>query len=293
MKDNNYLNEEKYQKAEKAISFVAIIVLIIGLCIGGFLIYKGVAKPETATVDELQVQLETKKQELESKGLRYSSFAKYSDGEVYDLKIIIDALNPSFNHCAFDEYKNNSITKDYCSAKNSTGDFASTSSIMFGAFICIAAFIIAGSIFAFAKRRHILAFSTQQAMPVVKEGIDEIAPTIGGAAEHIAKGIKKGLDDTDKENEDHGSSSRHKTGSSSGHSSSSISHSSNGVTSHNLTSGNSTISHRSDGVSSHSFSNGSSSISHHSDGSSSHSITTGNVTISHNSDGSTTHTVTN
>lgn len=199
MTENKYLNEQKYQKAEKSITLVAVLVLVVGLCIGGFLIYRGVAKPATSKVDELKVQLETKKQELESKGIKFNEFAKYSDGEEYDLKIITKALDPSFPNCEFDEYKNNSLTKEYCAAKNSTGDFASTGSIMFGAFICIATCMIAGSIFMFAKRRHILAFSAQQVMPVAKEGINEMAPTIGNAAGEIAKGIKKGLNDADDE----------------------------------------------------------------------------------------------
>lgn len=198
MAENKYLNEEKYQKAEKSITLVAILVLVVGLCIGGFLIYKGVAKPGTSKVEELKVQLETKKSELESKGVKFNTFAKYSDGEEYNLKIITKALDPSFDNCAFDEYKNNSITKEYCAAKNSTGDFASTGSIMFGSFICIATCMVSGFIFMIAKRRHILAFQAQQVMPIAKEGIDEMAPTIGNAAGEIAKGLKKGLTDNQK-----------------------------------------------------------------------------------------------
>lgn len=198
MAENKYLNEEKYQKAEKAITLVAILVLVVGLCIGGFLIYKGVAKPGTSKVEELKVQLETKKSELEAKGIKFSSFTKYSDGEAYDLKIITNVLDPSFDHCAFDEYKNNSITKEYCAAKNSTGDFASSGSIMIGVFICFATCMISGFLFMFAKQRHIVAFQAQQVMPVAKEGIDEMAPTIGNAAGEIAKGIKKGLNDDEK-----------------------------------------------------------------------------------------------
>ena len=198
MAENKYLNEEKYQKAEKSITLVAILILVIGLCIGGFLIYKGVAKPGTSKVEDLKVQLENKKSELEAKGIKFSSMAKYSDGEEYDLKIITNALDPSFDYCAFDEYKNNSITKEYCTAKNSTGDFASKGSMILGVFICIATCMISGFVFMFAKQRHIVAFQAQQVMPIAKEGIDEIAPTIGNAAGEIAKGIKKGLEDEDK-----------------------------------------------------------------------------------------------
>ncbi len=198
MTENKYLNEEKYKKTEKSITLVAILILVVGLCVGGFLIYKGVAKPGTSKVEDLKVVLETKKSELESKGVKFSTFTKYSDGEAYDLKIITEALDPSFDHCAFDDYKNNSITKEYCAAKNSIGEFASSGSIMIGVFICIATCMISGFIFTVAKGRHILAFQAQQVMPVAKEGINEMAPTIGNVAEEITKGIKKGLSDDEK-----------------------------------------------------------------------------------------------
>ena len=50
-----------------------------------------------------------------------------------------------------------------------------------------------------AHRREIAAFTTQQVMPVAKEGINGMASTIGNAAGEIAKGIKKGLNEADKE----------------------------------------------------------------------------------------------
>lgn len=198
MNENKFLNEEKYQKTEKSITIIAIIILLVGLCIGGYLIYNGVAKPKTSNVDVLEGKLEQKKKELENKGIVYDSFAKYSDGEKYELKIITDALDPSFNNCAFDEYKNNSITKEYCNAKNSTGEFASTTSIMFGAFICIATCMIAGIILMIAKRRKILAFTAQQTIPIAKEGINEMAPTFGNVAKEISKGIKEGISEDKK-----------------------------------------------------------------------------------------------
>ena len=52
-----------------------------------------------------------------------------------------------------------------------------------------------------AHRREITAFTTQQVMPVAKEGINEMAPTIGNAAGEIAKGIKKGINEANKEDE--------------------------------------------------------------------------------------------
>ena len=73
---------------------------------------------------------------------------------------------------------------------------------MLGGFIIIATSMISGSIYVFAKRREITAFTTQQVMPVVKEGIEEMAPTVGGAAKEVAKGVKEGLNEADKEDEE-------------------------------------------------------------------------------------------
>ena len=193
MDEKKYLNEEKYQKTEKGITVFAILILVVGLLIGGFLIYCGIAKPATSKVDVLEKNLEEKRNELISKGIEYDKSSKYTDGEKYDLYIITKALDPSFQYCEFDECKNNSITKEYCAAKNSISEFSNRTSIMFGAFICIATFMIFVSVLTFAKRRHILAFTTQQTMPVAKESIDEMAPTIGNAAGEIAKGITKGI----------------------------------------------------------------------------------------------------
>ena len=47
------------------------------------------------------------------------------------IEIIDDALDESFDHCAFDEAKNNSYTSKYCSIKNNqTDDLKNISVIM-------------------------------------------------------------------------------------------------------------------------------------------------------------------
>lgn len=121
---------------------------------------------------------------------------------------IDSALSSTFSSC---EFKNseNTYTEKYCSLKNQLADIndgfskkqASFSCIpfyMFGGFIIVASCMIAGSIYAFAKRREILAFSAQQVMPVAQEGIDKMAPTMGNVAKEITKGIKDGLKDEDE-----------------------------------------------------------------------------------------------
>ncbi len=188
MNNNEYLNEEKYQKTKNKIKVILVIAFLIGISIGGFLLYKGLGNSAESKIEKLEKELKTQKKELEDKGVQYDSLAKYTDGEVYDLKIITNALDPSFDHCAFDEYKNNSITRKYCSLKNANGDFARTGYIMFGGFIIFVTCIICGTNFvALTKGREVMAFHTQQAMPIVKETAEEIAPTIGKASSTIAK----------------------------------------------------------------------------------------------------------
>ena len=145
-----FLTEENYERGKKKLKMIAIIVLVIGLLIGGSLITVGILKQSKTnsnysedTIKKLQndieaekvslgtkktelegkrdealrvekQNLENKKQELISKGIKYDNSTKYDDGESYDLKVITNALDPSFNYCAFDEYENNVITRDYC-----------------------------------------------------------------------------------------------------------------------------------------------------------------------------------
>ena len=80
---------------------------------------------------------------------------------------------------------------------SSFGGFAAGGFMMVpGLFLTAVGFIVR---FLIGNRREITAYTTQQVMPVAKEGIEEMAPTIGNAVGEIAKGIKKGLNDADKE----------------------------------------------------------------------------------------------
>ena len=84
---------------------------------------------------------------------------------------------------------------------------------MFGGFVIISSLMISAFIYTIAKRREILAFATQQTMPIAKEGMEKMAPTIGKVGKtivkdmapaygEIAKEISKGIKDGLKENKD-------------------------------------------------------------------------------------------
>jgi len=83
------------------------------------------------------------------------------------------------------------------------GSMSSFGSFAIGGFMLVFGFGIAGvggQLLFISHRREITAYMAQQGMPIAKEGIDKMAPTIGKAAGTIAKGIKEGLKDDDKEN---------------------------------------------------------------------------------------------
>ena len=235
MENQEYLNEKSYQKNKKKISIFATIVLIVGLLIGGGLITLGIINNNKINsqysdenksniknkLNEEKEKLELMKKELENKGISYNEFASYTDGEKYELKIITKSLDPSFDYCKFDEYKNNSVTSNYCLLKNELEDLnnifnkrlESNKNIpffIFGIFVIISSFMISMVIYMFTKRREILSFTAQQVIPIAQEGIEKITPTIGkvgktlaeemapvyrNMAEEITKGIKDGLKD--------------------------------------------------------------------------------------------------
>lgn len=150
------------------------------------------------------------------------------------IDVIENALDESFDHCAFDSAKNNNYTSSYCSLKNELkakngeiylldskySDFDKnfeleeyTPFYIVGGFILIASIMISGSIYMMTKRREIAAFSVQQMMPIAQEGIEKIAPSVGKAgasiakemaptygqiAKEISKGIKEGLKGEEK-----------------------------------------------------------------------------------------------
>ena len=184
MENNEYLNEEKYQRTKKKINNIAKIVLLIGILIGVSLIMKGINYQKdinekysdetklsiTEQIENEKQNLETKKLQIEQKGIKYDSFAKYTDGEAYDLKLIVNVLDPSFSYYRFDEYKNNPITAKYCLLKEQLNEVNNEFNIgfetskglpfyMFGGFIILTSCMISFAITMITKRREITAFT--------------------------------------------------------------------------------------------------------------------------------------
>ena len=99
----------------------------------------------------------------------------------------------------------NSAMNSFNSSNNTldmNGVFGNIGLFALGGFMSPIGFLLTiagGVIFFIAHRREITAYTVQQVMPIAQEGIEKMTPTISKAAGEIAKGVKQGLKEADKE----------------------------------------------------------------------------------------------
>ena len=74
----------------------------------------------------------------------------------------------------------------------------SENNLFFLMFLGMPMIFIGFSLIMASHMREISAFTAQQQMPIAKEGIEKISPSVGVAAKEIAKGVKEGLKDEKK-----------------------------------------------------------------------------------------------
>ena len=183
MVQTQYLNEEKYQKNKKNITKIAILVLIIGLLVGGGLITVGLIK---------------------------NNQTKLSMEEINQIQEKIDNFNTqlsSLKSQQYQELKANGFSENYYNLNNQINNIEDKIDVLedeldqdtshlvifyiLGGFIVLATIMASSSIYVTAKGREIIAFYAQQQMPVTKDAINELTPTVADAAEEITKKIKK------------------------------------------------------------------------------------------------------
>ena len=207
------LNEKKYQKTKGKIALIAFLVFCIGVSIGGYLIGIGLRKSKEI------------KAELEARPL------SVIEAEMDDMNNTLASLKAKNNK----EFKENGFTEEYYKTENEIDKINEKLSSLkseswnkkngygiashaqkyipfyvIGGFIIFTTLMISGQIYLISKGREIFAYTTQQTIPVAKEGIEKMAPTMrkvskeamqdmapefGEIAKEIAKGIKEGKED--------------------------------------------------------------------------------------------------
>lgn len=240
MEKKEYLNEENYQKTKKKISKVSLIVLIAGLVIGLVLIILGVvsqnnakktneeryneayklSQEKAAAANARLVEIANEKKDLNEKiqtkqyecdSLSMSSSSWYADSTKCQREVT--SLKKELSELEMEEFRLENA--DYTVYYDKVLPAKYIIFYVLGGIVIFMSCSIAGGIYLIAKRREIVAFTVQQAMPLAQEGIEKMAPTIGKAgasiakemapvygniAKEISKGIKDGINEADNNN---------------------------------------------------------------------------------------------
>lgn len=195
---NQYLNEEKYQSTRKKLIIIAFVFLILGVLGGVILINtaKQKSKEHEILVQEKLEIIKFKREELEKK-LSDKSY-ECDSLDMKDPNWFADA-----GKCRDQELKlRGELTDlDYEESVVKREEGPEFLYFVLGGISIFTGIVIFGGLLATAKRREILAFHAQQVMPVGKEIIEDVAPTVGSAvgtiSKDLAKGIKEGINETD------------------------------------------------------------------------------------------------
>lgn len=218
MNKKEYLNEEWYLKIKKRVRVIAIVILLIGLTIGGFLLFTGYSKQENAKrinnerkeAATLKVQNKVKKakERLAAIKTEKESLQKQHDAKESQCDNIpmaspnwfadknkcereASAINSKITDLEQEEFKleNTKYTVYYDKVQPITY----VPFYFIGGAVILFTCIIAGMVYLITIRREVAAFTAQQMMPVAQEGIEKISPSLGVAAGEISKGISQGM----------------------------------------------------------------------------------------------------
>ena len=184
MEQEKYLSEEKYQETNKKVKKTSKTLLIIG----AILLVIGIIMIIAAFVNFK------------------NSERKAMDSFNNSASNMFDSFNNSINNDDDGEEFFNSMKESATSVTDSSKDsFTSVGLYALGGFVSSAGFVllIVGGVMAYmAHRREITAYTTQQTMPIKKETINDITPTVADAAGTIAKSVSQGFEEGKKETDD-------------------------------------------------------------------------------------------
>jgi hypothetical protein len=187
--EKQFLNENKYQKAKKGLIVVAVTIMVTAVTISGvFLLYPGFSKlSEANNRTDLDVKYEALAAPIQSQITtlsRQNSQVFMSEGfsaNYYTLKDQETALQSQLSK----------INKQKSDEFMSQGEAAPY--IAGGVMLILLGFGVGAQLLLLAFGRNIFAFGAQSTVPVAKEVIEDVAPTIGKAYGDAAKAAAPGL----------------------------------------------------------------------------------------------------
>ena len=202
---NEYLNEQNYQKSKKKLSVVGIAILLVGCIIGCCIIGVGCFKMNGVNAESLEIKPASVVQEeidalneeiIPLKAKMHQEFSEnaYSE-EYYRTEYELEKKEAELVELESELQK---IESGYYDAMVRMEKYKYIPLTLLGGFVVIVSLMIFGVATLLAKRREIVAFTTQQVMPIAKEGAETMASTASAFAKEVAKGVKEGIDEKEE-----------------------------------------------------------------------------------------------
>lgn len=216
-----YLNEESYESGKSKLKIIICVIVLIGLAIGGGLIYLGINRTNPARIESLTNELNVAKEELvtlkkslteknkpttdQIKKLEREPFRGFTDDyyekqdQIAELKEsikedtkTIEDINYVFEHgCTFNHNTNlNKYCDLYNTLERANNKTYSIPFYMFGGFIIVAVLMSIIPFIFMLKGREITSFVTQQGLPIAKESVEKMGPSVAKMAKDIKDKIK-------------------------------------------------------------------------------------------------------
>lgn len=202
MVEKKELNEQTYQSNKKKLNKIALGIFIAGVVVGlGLIIVPRLISAQTTSTTPKA--LTSSEVETQTAAIRAEYTKKMTDdGWFEDQKAMQQRIS--------DLNSSSMVLNDFESAKSSMlDDSVVITMTIFGVFIMVGGAIAAGVLLYVANLRKVAGYAAQGVMPVAKEVITEIAPTMGAATGvaasaaapgigDVAREIKKGMNEADK-----------------------------------------------------------------------------------------------
>lgn len=216
-----YLNEESYESGKSKLKIIICVIALIGLAIGGGLIYLGINRTNPERIESLTNELNVAKEELvtlkkslteknkpttdQIKKLEREPFRGFTEDyyekqdQIAELKEsikedtkTIEDINYVFEHgCTFNHNTNlNKYCDLYNTLERANNKTYSIPFYMFGGFVIVAVLMSIIPFIFMLKGREITSFVTQQGLPIAKESVEKMGPSVAKVAKDIKDKIK-------------------------------------------------------------------------------------------------------
>lgn len=221
MEERKFLNEEQFQKNRKRLNRIAIAILIVGVIIGiGIFIFGKISDGSARTTETIEAEIKIEEErlrtvlaqvkesvkpitdEINANQFNFSKQIELKDSISEEMSLIKEVENyfkgiPALRKTETTKAQSLRDELTLLEMRYRTGFSSSKNIGRIGAIAVVFMLSVglSGMIFLLANRRSLLAYGAQSSVPVAKEVIEEVSPSIGKVAKEVTKGVKEGLNE--------------------------------------------------------------------------------------------------